>query len=88
MQLAAGDIDDWAWETHRLAITNVYKRLDIPKMDLAFRASCAEAPEEIREFQVVIDDAYLDEMEPVRVRQQLEKAGLRLARMLNDILGS
>ncbi len=86
VQMAAGDIDDWAWEAHRIAVTSVYKRLEIPKMDLAFPASCAEAPDEIRELRVVIDDAYLDEMQPV-VREQLKKAGLRLARMLNDILG-
>ena len=86
LEMAAGDIDDWAWETHRIAITNIYKRLEIPKMDLAFPPSCAEAPAEIRELRIVIDDSYLAEMQPV-VRQQLKKAGIRLARMLNDILG-
>lgn len=84
-QLSAGDIDDWAWETHRVAVTSVYKRLEIPKEPLAFPASCTEAPDEIQSLRVVVDDAYLQEMRPI-VREQLKKAGLRLARMLNDIL--
>jgi hypothetical protein len=83
---SSGDPDDWAWEAHRLALVNVYKRLAIPKEDVAFPESCAEAPEEIRELHVEIDAKYIEEMRPI-VRGQLKKAGLRLAKMLNEILG-
>jgi hypothetical protein len=84
-EAAAGEVEDWAWESHRLALLHVYKRLDIPKMAAAFPASCDAAPEEIREQRIVIDENYLDEMRPI-VREQLKKAGLRLAKMLNEIL--
>jgi hypothetical protein len=83
---SSGEPDDWAWEAHRLAIVNVYKRLAIPKEDTAFPATCAEAPEEIQQVNVEIDDQYLEDMRPI-VRDQLKKAGLRLAKMLNEIMG-
>jgi hypothetical protein len=82
---ASGDADDWAWESHRLAIVNVYRRLEVPKQDIEFPETCADAPEGIREFHGQIDEAYIAAMEPV-VRDQLKKAGLRLAKMLNEAL--
>ena len=84
--LSSGDQDDWAWKSHRLAIVNIYKRLRIPKQDIAFPDTCAQAPEEIRELHFEIDEDYLNAMQPI-VRGQLKKAGLRLAALLNDILG-
>ncbi len=83
---SAGGAEDWAWEAHRLAVVNVYKRLAIPKEDVAFPDTCAQAPDEIRETSVEVDEKYMDDMQPI-VRDQLKKAGLRLARLLNEILG-
>jgi hypothetical protein len=83
---STGDQDDWAWESHRLAVASIYKKLQIPKEDLAFPASCSEAPDEIKQLRLEIDDDYLQAMKPV-VRGQLIKGALRLAKMLNDILG-
>jgi hypothetical protein len=83
---SSGDQNDWAWESHRLAIGNIYKRLHIPKQDIAFPDTCAQAPDEIRELHIQIDEDYLDAMQPI-VRDQLKKAGLRLAALLNEILG-
>jgi hypothetical protein len=81
---ATGTEEDWAWESHRVALASIYKRLDMAKMDAASPATCAEAPDEVRRSSVIVDEKYLDEMRPV-VREQLKKAGLRLARLLNDI---
>lgn len=83
---SSGGPDDWAWESHRLALVRVYKRLAIPKEDIAFPQECSQAPEEIQQFQLEIDEKYMQDMQPV-VRDQLKKAGLRLAKMLNEILG-
>jgi hypothetical protein len=84
--LSSGDPDDWAWESHRLALVNIYKRLHIPKQDIAFPDTCAQAPDEIRELHLEIDEDYLNAMQPI-VRDQLKKAGLRLAALLNGSLG-
>ncbi len=81
---SSGNVEDWAWDAHRLAMVNVYKRLGIPKEDVAFPASCDDAPDEIQQLRLSIDDQYLEDMAPI-VRDQLKKAGLRLAKMLNDI---
>jgi hypothetical protein len=83
---SSGNPDDWAWESHRLAIVNIYRRLRIPKQDVAFPDSCSEVPAEIQQFRIQIDEDYLEAMQPV-VRDQLKKGGLRLATLLNDILG-
>ena len=81
---SGGGPEDWAWEAHRLAVVNVYKRLEIPKEDVAFPETCGKAPEEIQNLSVVINEKYLQDMQPI-VREQLERAGLRLARILNEI---
>ena len=83
---ASGNPEDWAWESHRLAVVNIYKRLNIPKQDILFPASCSDAPEAITENPVHIDAEYAAAMTPI-VREQLMKAGLRLANLLNHILG-
>ena len=81
---AAGEVEDWAWEAHRLAIADVYKRLGIRKQEAAEIVGCNSASDEIQGMRVKVDEKYMDEMEPV-VREQLKKAGLRLAEMLNTI---
>ena len=83
---SAGTVEDWAWESHRLGMVNVYKKFEIAKQEIAFPLSCADAPEEILETHPQVDEEYLDAMAPV-VRAQLEKAGLRLAKTLNGVLG-
>ncbi len=84
-ELAAGGVDDWVWESHQLAIADVYKALQIPTEPVEFPASCNDAPLGISELQLRVSGAYLTDMEPV-VRDQLMKAGLRLAKLLNGIL--
>ena len=70
-----GDLDAWGDETHRLATAFVYPRLPEPPM-------CGKTPNGVQ----ALDRAYLSAAVPV-VRQQLAKAGVRLAVVLNDALG-
>lgn len=82
-RLAEGTVDDWTWETHNLAIRAVYAPLHIPVQPVEFPASCAEAPPAITGLQLDISRMYLNGMKPL-VRGQLIKAGLRLAKLLNQ----
>ena len=82
-RLAEGTVDDWTWETHNLAIRAVYQALHIPVQPVEFPPSCAEAPPAITGLQLDISRTYLDGMKPL-VRGQLIKAGLRLAKLLNQ----
>ncbi|MGH7914716.1 MAG: S1/P1 nuclease [Candidatus Binataceae bacterium] len=84
-ELARGSVDDWVWQSHEIAVQDVYAKLHIPVEPPEFPASCREAPLDIWEFRPPIDSLYLDSMKPV-VRDQLVKAGLRLARVLNESL--
>jgi hypothetical protein len=83
--LAAGTAEDWAWESHVLAQKVVYKRLHIPKESVEFPAHCSDAPAELTDHPWRVPPGYVKAMQPV-VRTQLEKAGLRLARLLNESL--
>ncbi len=83
--MASGNVDDWVWESHELAEKDVYYKLHIPVEPVEFPARCDAAPAEITDFEPRIDALYIDEMKPV-VRGQLEKAGLRLAKLLNETL--
>lgn len=83
--MAAGAPDDWAWESHEIAKKDVYWKLHVPLEPPVFPPSCSEAPLAITEFHPAIDALYIDSMKPV-VRLQLERAGLRLARVLNESL--
>lgn len=84
-RISEGTPDDWAWESHELAIRDIYQKLHIPVEPVEFPEKCADAPAAIVAFKPQIDMLYVDGMKPV-VREQLEKAGLRLAKMLNDSL--
>jgi hypothetical protein len=64
---STGTAADWAWESHQVAVTNVYD--GIPGNGPAFD----------------IPAAYIKTNQPV-VANQLTKAGLRLARLLNEAL--
>ena len=84
-RLTHGNQDDWAWESHLLAERVIYGRLHIPTEPPIFPKSCQDAPAEIANFKPQIDTLYVDDMKPI-VRTQLVKAGLRLARILNQEL--
>jgi hypothetical protein len=81
--LAAGNQDDWVWESHELAMKVIYEQLRIPAEAIEFPANCNAAPEAISTVTLDISNSYINAMRPV-VRDQLIKAGLRLARVLND----
>lgn len=84
-RVAEGSPDDWAWESHELAEKDIYRKLHIPVEPIEFPANCQEAPEAITGLRLQIQAGYIEEMKPV-VRRQLEKAGLRLAHLLNESL--
>lgn len=83
--ITSGTVDDWAWESHELALRNIYYKLHVPVEPPVFPKTCADAPEAITNFHPEIDALYIDSMKPV-VREQLVKAGLRLAKLLNEAL--
>jgi hypothetical protein len=82
---SGGTVEDWAWESHNLARDLVYTKLHIPIEPVIFPHGCAAAPPEITSFKPQVDTLYIDSMKPV-VRDQLTKAGLRLAGLLNEAL--
>jgi hypothetical protein len=82
---AKGDPEKWAWESHVIAKEKIYGRLHIPSQPVVFPKTCRTAPGEIANFRPYIDSLYINDMKPV-VRDQLSKAGLRLARLLNEAL--
>jgi nuclease S1 len=84
-ELAAGTPDEWAWESHELAQKNIYHLLPIPVEPILFPPSCKEAPEAITTLHLDVTSDYTRSMLPV-VDDQLMKAGVRLARMLNESL--
>ncbi len=84
-ELARGNQDDWVWESHELAEADIYQKLHIPTEPIEFPASCKDAPPAIADLRLHIETAYIDNMKPV-VRDQLTKAGLRLAKVLNESL--
>jgi hypothetical protein len=83
-KMAEGTVNDWAWESHRVAEKEVYKRLHIPAEPAVFPESCKVAPEAILDDRITVEPDYLDAMKPI-IRLQLERAGLRLARLLNTL---
>jgi hypothetical protein len=83
--LAEGGANDWAWESHVLAHKVIYKRLHIPEEPVGFPAHCSEAPAALTAHAWHIPPGYVKAMQPI-LRAQLEKAGLRLARLLNESL--
>jgi hypothetical protein len=67
-----GKAADWAWESHQLAVRCAYRD-----------AAGKELP---RTGVVALDKDYVKKNSAV-VQEQLKKAGVRLARVLNEILG-
>lgn len=83
--MASGNPNDWSWQSHEIALKDIYYKLHIPIEGPMFPTNCSEAPGEITEFHPQIDGLYIDTMEPI-VRLQLERGGLRLAKVLNESL--
>ncbi|MEO7143076.1 MAG: S1/P1 nuclease [Bryobacteraceae bacterium] len=81
-----GSVDDWTWESHEVAVKNVYGPLGsvIPKEPPEILTSCEEAPAAIQDLTLHLSQRYLHLNEPV-IREQLAKAGLRLATLLNAL---
>jgi hypothetical protein len=80
-----GNPEMWTWESHEIALHDIYQRLHAPLEPAVFPRNCRTAPDEITRFRPEIDSLYLNDMKPI-VRDQLAKAGLRLARLLNETL--
>jgi hypothetical protein len=68
-----GLIPDWVGESHKLAVTRVY-----PALPAAF--SCPGRIDDV----LTLDQAYYSRAAPV-LESQLRKAGIRLARILNEV---
>lgn len=83
--LSLGTPDDWTWESHELAVSQIYHKLSIPTEPVLFPASCQQAPLAVSNLTLHLEPSYIHDMQPV-VREQLTKAGLRLARLLNESL--
>lgn len=83
-KMSAGTADDWAWESHKVAQKVIYKKLRIPTEPVVFPASCTDAPAEIQADKIAVTANYVNAMKSV-VRLQLERGGLRLARLLNEM---
>ena len=83
------NLDDWAWESHQLAISTVYGDLaeKIAVETPAPVESCADdnhVAKRLFQLHEKIDERYLRDASPV-IRQQLARAGTRLAMLLNQI---
>jgi len=70
-----GSIPDWTAESHRIARDTVYPLLPVA-------ASCSSKIVEV----VAIDQAYYAKAAPL-IEVQIRRAGVRLARVLNETLG-
>lgn len=69
-----GNVDQWLGEAHGIAVRYVYPKLSVPP-------PCGEHAQD-----QAITQVYLNGAAPI-VRQQLAKAAVRLARVLNETLG-
>jgi hypothetical protein len=81
---------DWAWEGHDAAVT-AYRALPafIPREPETKVASCADnhVGKRMADLHVDLGPRYDDVSHPI-VEEQLAKAGVRLATLLNSALGS
>jgi hypothetical protein len=83
------DVDAWAWEGHQLAEQMVYGKLPhaIPVEVPQTARQCSEAGHvsaRMLQLNEQLDAPYFEAVSPV-VREQLAKAGIRLAMLLNEI---
>jgi hypothetical protein len=82
-------LEDWAWDSHELAETLAYGKLPkaIPDEANTGPATCAQAnhvAERMLALDLRLDQPYQDAAVPV-VNEQLAKAGVRLAKILNGV---
>lgn len=83
------DVLAWAWDSHKLAATVTYAVLKPPipiepaALGTADQAGCAEQRAAVAALHISIDDEYVGHALPV-IREQLAKAGYRLAGLLNQ----
>jgi hypothetical protein len=83
------DVLVWTWESHMLAVTVTYADLKppipvaSPDAGLADDAACAAGRAAVAALHISIDDEYVGHALPV-IREQLAKAGYRLAGLLNQ----
>lgn len=80
------DFNQWAWESHQLAEQTAYGLLPTPiRAERPARAThCREMSEKILALHERLTERYQDAAAPV-VEEQLAKAGIRLAMILNRI---
>jgi hypothetical protein len=82
-------LDDWAWEGHELADSVVYAKLPAPipvEKPVAVK-SCSDddhVSTRLLKLREQVAQAYLDAVAPT-VNEQIAKAGVRLAMILNQI---
>ena len=88
---AGVDVDDWAFESHQLAQSTAYGKLEKPipvEPDRDVPKSCKVGNDDIRKRMAAlhegVEQSYVDAAQPV-IEQQLAKAGTRLALVLNQI---
>jgi hypothetical protein len=88
---AKPDVLAWAWESHKLAETVAYADLNphIPTAPLtaglADQEACGAERDKVAALHIAIGDRYQAQAMPV-IREQLAKAGYRLAGLLNQTL--
>lgn len=77
---------DWAWEGRQLAIEIVYGDLkpSIPLEPSTAQHDCQAETDRVANLNISIGQPYFDQTIPV-IREQLNKAGYRLAALLNQI---
>ncbi|MES1257751.1 MAG: S1/P1 nuclease [Acidobacteriota bacterium] len=86
---AKTDVKAWAWEGHDIAARVTYGKLKprLPEADPALgqadRAACNAGRTLVQAMHISVGEEYFDETLPV-IRQQLAKAGYRLAGLLNQ----
>ena len=68
-----GDVKKWIWESHQIGVKTVYKFTDGADLPKPKAETAAELTEE----------NYVKEKRPI-VREQIKKAGVRLAQVLNE----
>ena len=83
------DILSWTWDSHTLASTVTYGDLKppipiaSPDAGVADQAACNAERAAVAALHITIDDEYVSHALPV-IREQLAKAGYRLAGLLNQ----
>jgi hypothetical protein len=80
------DLNAWAWETHHVAQETAYGRLPVavPEETAKSFTQCAEMSAKMLQLHEQLGQAYQNAAAPV-VEEQLAKAGIRLAMVLNQL---